>query len=744
MQLLKDGVTNGSTDDSGYKPTCHRDVTRFRNARSARTCSRKRVRREDLSKYEFTTRVGTDIGGTFTDFVYLNTATGKVTLDKQLTTPEDPSKAVISGLDKQEAASPVLQSTSDITHGTTLVINALIERKGSKTALLTTAGFEDALEIRREVRYDAYDLNLTFPSPLTPRRRRLGVSGRVHTSGEEIEPLDIEATKALIDGLIEDGVESVAVCLLHSYANDEHERVIEELVNARDSSVHVSLSSQVLPEVREYERTSTTVANAYTQPLVESYLQRLDEALKEREFLGKLYVMQSAGGVLPLESAARFPVRMVESGPAGGVIAAIAVGERLGLEDLLAFDMGGTTAKICPVVAGAAAVTHNYEVARTAHFRAGSGIPVSTPVMDLLEIGTGGGSIAHIDSLDLLKVGPESAGSVPGPAAYGGGGDRPTVTDADVVLGYLDPANFLGGEMKLDADAAVRTLERLGRRLSMSAIETAHAIREAAEEDMAAAARVHLAGLGLDPTSLPLVAYGGAGPVHAVGLASRLGTSRVIVPPAAGVSSALGLIVAPATFETSQTYKVKSERIDLREVDRLYRYMEGFAASMLPPLADGQEVKFARWVDMRYVGQGFEVSIDLPPNGGLNSISTSRLNEDFRDAYESRFGRSYDDVTVETVNLRVRATISGESQQLGLVSLTSSKSTMRESPSAIRKAYFAGYDRPLECPVYARNLLGPESDIRGPAIIQERETTTVVSPGARAGVGELGALVIDL
>ncbi|TDD34605.1 hydantoinase/oxoprolinase family protein [Actinomadura sp. KC06] len=687
-----------------------------------------------------TSRIGTDIGGTFTDFVVLDVETGQITLEKRLTTPDDPSRAVVEGIDVLRAAHPgLLERTEILAHGTTLVINALIERTGGTTALLTTEGFEDVLEIRREVRYDAYDLELAFPRPLVPRRLRRGVRERLHASGRELVPVDADQVRAIVDEFAAEDVESVAICLLHSYADGDHEREVARIVRERRPDLWVSLSSEVLPEVREYERTSTTVANAYVQPLLAGYLRRLREALDERGFAGNFYVMQSTGGVIPLEVARTFPVRVVESGPAGGVMAAARIGAHAGIGDLLAFDMGGTTAKVAAVVDGQAAVTHDYEVARTAHFRPGSGIPVCTPVLDLLEIGTGGGSIAHIDSLGLIKVGPRSAGSVPGPAAYGRGGDRPTVTDADLVLGHLDPDHFLGGEMPLRADLAAAAVAALGEPLGLDAVATAHAIREAAEESMVAAARVHLAEMGVEPSRLPVVAYGGAGPVHAVGLARKLGSPRVLIPPAAGVMSALGLILAPATFETSQTYKVKTDRLDLNLMDDLFRQMEKSAAQFLP---DGDGVTYTRWADMRYVGQGFEVSVGLPGGDDWRALSPDEVTAQFKAAYESRYRRSYDDVAVETMNLRLRATLTGDDDTVRLPTPTATGRAASEALKGHREVHFP--EGPTRCPVYDRALLEPGMTVAGPALVQERETTTVLDRAATAAIGDLGIISIDV
>ncbi|HVB09183.1 MAG TPA: hydantoinase/oxoprolinase family protein, partial [Bacillota bacterium] len=479
-------------------------------------------------------RLGVDIGGTFTDFVALDAESGRAWVWKRLTTPDDPSRAVLDGVDellRQGDVNPA--DVSVLIHGTTLVANALIERKGARAGLIATEGHRDAIEIGREIRYDIYDLFLERPAPLVPRRLRLEARERVGATGEVLVPLDTEALARVVDGLRAEGVEAVAVCLLHAYANPAHEQQVEAAVRQGLPGVPVSISSRIAPESGEYERASTTVANAYVQPLMARYLARIQGSLAEKAPRARLYVVLSNGGLASAEQAQAVPVRLVESGPAAGAMAACRYAAGTGQRDLIAFDMGGTTAKMCVITAGRPATTHATEVAHRARFKKGSGIPLLVPTIHLIEIGAGGGSIARADALGLLKVGPQSAGADPGPACYGLGGQDATVTDANLVLGYLDEASFLGGRMRLDRGAAEAALLRLGSQLGLTAIEAARGIHELVNESMAIATRRHVTEQARDPGRHALVALGGGGPIHATGLARRLGIPTVICPPAA-------------------------------------------------------------------------------------------------------------------------------------------------------------------------------------------------------------------
>ena len=555
-------------------------------------------------------RLGCDIGGTFTDFVWIDDSTGEIKLEKVPTTPAAPEKGVLNGIDVYREASPGFARDLDVlVHGTTLVINALIERKGSPTALITTAGFRDILEMRNEIRYDIYDLQLEFPQPLVPRYLRFEIDERISASGKVLEPIDVAPLAQMLPTLRENGISTVAVVLLHSYANPAHERQIERWFARNAPEIAISLSSEILPRIREYGRTSTTVATAYVKPKVRDYLDRLQTALGDLSFSGDFFMMQSSAGVIKAELAKEHPARVIESGPAAGVAAAAWWAKYCGFSDILAFDMGGTTAKLCAVMGGVAPTTDEYEVARIHHSKKGSGLQVNVPVLDLLEIGTGGGSIAHVDRLKLLKVGPRSSGAVPGPACYGRGGTNFTVTDADLLLGYLGADCFLGGSMRLNAEAAREAASQLD--LGMTPIQLACGVHDIANEDMVVAARLHLAERGLAGESLALVAFGGAGPVHAWGIARNLGLSTVIVPPAAGVMSALGMLIANIAIDRERAHGRLLADSSLDAVGKALIELEDEATALLPKI-EGGELSFSRTGTFRYAGQGFSISVQLP------------------------------------------------------------------------------------------------------------------------------------
>ena len=558
--------------------------------------------------------LGIDVGGTFTDFVAVDDAR-RVSVFKSLTTPADPSVGVIDGavlFAARRGAS--LADATRIIHGTTLVANSLIERRGARTALTTTVGFGDVLEIGREARYDLYDLNLERPVPLVARPLRFEIPERILADGTIAMPLREADARALAWRLREAGVESVAVCLLHAYANPVHEQRLAEVIRREAPAIDVTLSSEVAPEWREYERGSTAAANAYVRPLVRRYLRHLEAAFAERGASGRLYVVLSHGGLTSADVAAEMPVQMVESGPAGGVVAAAYFSRRRGLADLISFDMGGTTAKVSLVLGGEPLRASECEVARVARFKRGSGLPLKVPSIELIEIGTGGGSIAHADPLGLLKVGPESAGADPGPACYGRGGDRPTVTDADLCLGLLDPAYFLGGAMPLYRDRAEAALAGLGRWLGIGADRCARGVFEIVNRQMALAMRTHVVERGRDPRRFTLVAFGGAGPVHAYEVARHLGISRILYPPAAGVASALGFLVSPFVVDAVRTYPGRLGRLDWDAVAARFADMDAQVMALLRRAdADVDRITMERRVDMRYAGQGYEVAVDLPP-----------------------------------------------------------------------------------------------------------------------------------
>src|SRR3954447_7386214 len=503
-------------------------------------------------------RIGFDIGGTFTDFILLDETRHEIRLHKCLTTPDDPSVGALEGLEQIVADAGVqLADIDEIVHGTTLVTNALIERKGAKLGLITTAGFRDILEMGTEQRYDIYDLFLQYPEPLVPRRRRLEVPERMDRDGNTVVPVDLEAVRAAAAGLAAEGVEAIAVGFLHAYRNPAHERPAGEAIRAALPEVAVSLSSDVVSELWEYQRLVTTCANAFVQPLMDRYVRRLERELWQRGFRGALYLMHSAGGLVSPETARAFPIRLLESGPAGGGLATAFFGQMAGKKDVISFDMGGTTAKACLIEDGRAATAAEMEAARVHRFKKGSGLPIKAPVIDMIEIGAGGGSVASIDEVGLLRVGPHSAGAEPGPACYGRGGTEPTVTDANLLLGYYDPGFFLGGRMVLDRDAAERALAGVGATLGLSAIDTAWGIHRMVVENMAAAARIHIVEKGKDPRAYAMVGFGGAGPAHAAEVARVLGVRQVLIPPASGAASALGFLAAPLSFEQVRSHPVR-------------------------------------------------------------------------------------------------------------------------------------------------------------------------------------------
>jgi N-methylhydantoinase A len=686
-------------------------------------------------------RLGCDIGGTFTDFVVIDDADGTIRLEKVLTTPAEPEGGIFDGIDQLEGVEPgLLRDAASVVHGTTLVINALIERKGSRTALITTAGFRDILEMRSELRYDVYDMQIEYPEPLAPRALRFEVEERIAADGRIVTPLQQDDLERVLERLRGEKVESVAVALIHSYANPVHEREIANFLAGHAPELTVSLSSDVLPRIKEYERTSTTVANAYVRPKVRAYIGRLREGLAERGFEGRFYVMQSSGGVIEASNAIEFPIRILESGPAAGVAASRWWGEFSGCRDLLSFDMGGTTAKLCAVTGGEALVTDEYEAARHQHFKKGSGLAVNVPVLDLLEIGTGGGSIAHIDRLGLLKVGPQSAGAAPGPACYGRGGELPTVTDADLLLGYLEAGSFLGGAMRLDRAAAERAVQSsVAAKLGGTVAEAAFGIHEVANEAMASAARLHLAERGQDAAALTMVAYGGAGPVHAFGLARKLGIRKLLIPPAAGVMSALGMLVANIAVDRVRTMKSRLAELDFAAAARAFEELEDEARKLLPR-SDG--VSFKRAAEMRYVGQGYNVTVPLPPRERWAGFDVARARAAFDDVYRAIFGRVYEDVAIELINLRLVAEIVPEHPfRPALLAAATEPVT-----SAIRgeRPVFVPGEAFRSCPVIDRYRLRPSHVVVGPALIEERETTTFIGRDARVEIDERGVLSVSL
>ena len=686
-------------------------------------------------------RVGIDIGGTFTDLILIDDATGELTVGKVLTTPADPSHAVAEVLaDAMQRASAPPQDVRHVIHGTTLVTNAVIERKGARTALLTTRGYRDAYEIAREHRYDLYDLFLEMPTPLVPRYLRLEVDERVYADGTVARTPDPDVVAKLVAELRDKDIEAIAVCFIHSYANRANEQVVADLIREIAPDIRVSLSSDVVPEIREYERTSTTVVNVYVQGLVEEYLAELVRRLRDLRVDGELLLMLSSGGLSTVETATRFPLRLLESGPAGGALATAYFGELVGVRDLMAFDMGGTTAKLCVIEDGKPLTSTEFEVDRKYRFKAGSGLPVKTPVVELIEIGAGGGSIARVDSLGLLKVGPDSAGADPGPVCYGRGGTQPTVTDADLLLGYLDPQFFLGGRLRLDRDAAERVIaSKIGEPLGLTALRAAWGIHQLVNEGMAGAARVHAIERGKDPRSLPLFAFGGAGPGHGFGVARVLHSPRLIVPFGAGVTSAFGFLTAPLAFDFVRSFLTQLEAADWTHVNAILDDMsaQGDAILARSGVAEADR-QFIRQADVRYTGQGHEIRIDLPA-GRLGPESVPRIRTTFETVYRSLFGRIGPDVPLEAVSWRVIASGPRPSVELSVPPASGAPAVKGQ-----RAVYFPEWEEHRPVSVYDRYLLAPGTTLDGPAIIEERESTTVVGPGTTCVVDATRSLLVTL
>jgi N-methylhydantoinase A len=677
-------------------------------------------------------QAGIDIGGTFTDLLLVD-RNGRAVIDKVLTTPGDPSLAVETALRRAlDGAAVSAGERGTLVHGTTLVTNALIGRTGAVTALLTTDGFRDALEIGREHRYELYDLDLDMPRPLVPRYLRFDVPERVAADGSVLAPLDEGFVRRLVTELRDKGVTAIAVSYLNSFRNPSHEQRTAAIIAEVAPEMRVSLSSDVVPEIREFQRTSTTVANVYVQRRVARYLAELQGRLERLGFTGSFFVMLSSGGIATPETAARFPVRLLESGPAAGALAAAYVGVRAGYPDLLSFDMGGTTAKLCAVEDGQPLVAHEFEADRVYRFRRGSGLPIRIPVIDMIEIGAGGGSIARVDTLGLLRVGPDSAGAEPGPACYGRGGTEPTVTDADLVLGYLDPGYFLGGAMTLDVEAARRALAGPAARLGLSVAQAAWGIHQSVNEAMANAARAHLGERGKDPRRMPLFAFGGAGPVHGYRVAEILHLPALIAPLGAGVGSTLGLLVAPLAFDFVRSAYGVLDDLDWPFANALLDEMaaEGRAVLERSGLA-AAEITYQRSADMRYTGQGHEVSVPLP-DGVLTDASRPAIVAAFERVYRARYGRAGPDVPLEVINWRLVAT--GPRPALDLRLTGAVAGTAAPARKGARKAWFPEHGGYVETPVYDRYALAPGATLDGPAIVEERESTLIIGPRGQAWV----------
>ncbi|MGH7391305.1 MAG: hydantoinase/oxoprolinase family protein [Candidatus Rokuibacteriota bacterium] len=685
-------------------------------------------------------RLGFDIGGTFTDFVLQDVTTGAVVVGKELTTPRDPAEGVGRGLAALlEAARVRLSDVEQVVHGTTLGANLIIERQGARTFLITTRGFRDVLEIQRQFRYNLNDFFVDKHPPLIPRNQIVEVTERVLADGSVHIPLDVAEARAALSACRDAGAESLAVTLLHAYANREHEAAIRALATEVVPGLPVVLSSEVSPQYREYERTNTTVVNAYITPRFRQYLAALAARLAERGFRRRLYVMQNNGGIATGETAATFPVRSLDSGPAAGAIVAAHIGRLAGHLDLIAFDMGGTTAKACLVENGVPASTDQLEVDMIG-MRRGSGLPIQVPSLDLVEIGAGGGSRARVER-GILRVGPDSAGAAPGPACYGLGGHEPTVTDANLVLGYLDADFFLGGARRLDVAAATAAIEtHVAKPLGVGVVDAAWGIHQLVTVNMEGAIRVVSIGRGKDPRRLACVTFGGAGPVHGARLARSLGVTRVIVPFAAGVASAMGLLTADARFDLARTFVISLAGAPWDHVNALFDAMETEGAAQIRETGLAGQWRTRRLAEVRYAGQGHELGVEVPP-GRLGPETLAEIERAHAAVYTAHYGYAEaPGAVLEATSWKLEISCLVPAIAMGVTA----PGVRGRSRKGTRSVYFPERGGFIDCPVYDRYRLGSGATVVGPAVVEERETTVILLPEDRAAVDRHGNLVIDV
>lgn len=683
-------------------------------------------------------RLGADIGGTFTDIAL--DVRGTIFSTKVLTNYAAPEQAILDGVAIViEDAGISAGDIGIIIHGTTLATNALIERRGARTALVTTEGFRDVIEMRTENRFEQYDLNLQLPAPLIPREDRFVVKGRIGAEGQELQPLDEDALERIGDAIAAGGYGAVAIGFIHSYANPSHESRAREILSKK-VSVPISVSAEVSPQMREFERFNTVCANAYVRPQMADYLARLQTRLKEMGADCPVFMIHSGGGLISVETASEFPVRLVESGPAGGAIFAADIARRFGLEKVVSYDMGGTTAKICLIEDYAPRTARTFEVARTYRFCKGSGMPISIPVIEMIEIGAGGGSIAWVDAMGRIQTGPESAGSEPGPACYGRGGKRPAITDADLVLGKLDPDNFAGGAIRLDAPASEQAIMRdVGERLSLDVTATAFGICEVVDENMANAARVHAVENGKNISDNIMIAFGGAAPLHAARLCEKLGIDRCIVPQGAGVGSAIGFLKAPFGYEALASQLSRLSQFKTAEVNALLAELKATAERFVRAGASGKIVSEIT-AFMRYAGQGWEIPVPLPDEP-FGDDAVRKLEGLFRANYERFFGRAIDGLDgldIEVVTWSVKAT--DDRPAATRHRLTAGDRTAE--PSANRSVFDPATGSAQTYAIVERDTLAAGDRVAGPAVIVERETSTVVTTPFDAVLQSDGAILL--
>jgi N-methylhydantoinase A len=682
--------------------------------------------------------LGIDIGGTFTDLVVHDPRDGRAIIWKESTTPDDPARGALEGTRRVlEKAGVGPEQIGRVVHATTLFTNALIERKGARTGLLTTAGFADVLEIARERKYELYDLFIEMPKPIVPRPWRREAMERVGPDGGVMKALDVEAALGEVAALVEQGIESLAVCFLHAYANPAHERAIAAAVAERFQHLSISLSSDIAPEIREYSRASTTVANAYVRPLAEAYLDRLEQALRGEGIPGGLFLMLSNGGLTHVAEARRAPVQLLESGPAAGALAGAWFGRNAGLDRVLAFDMGGTTAKLALVDDGQPLVAYGFEAARERRFLRGSGLPIQIATVELIEIGAGGGSIAHKSDLGTLNVGPESSGAQPGPACYGRGGSDATVTDADLSLGYLNAGFFLGGAMAIDDAATAAAFDRLAEALGVDQSRAAFGVYDVVNENMAGAARVAIAERGRVPAEYALLATGGAGPVHAWHVARKLGVTRVVCPPGAGAGSTIGMLMAPARVDRVASFNVALAGADLSTADGLFTSLEKEALDVLHLTgASLGERTVRRLADMRYIGQGSEITVALP-----DRLDAAGVKAAFEAAYKALFARTPPGAAIQFVALRLSVSAPMPGSGGGLALPRHASAVARKGT---RPVFFPDVGKALPTEVWDRYALEPGVSIAGPAVFEENESTFIVGPGATARLLPDGSILAEV
>ena len=685
---------------------------------------------------EFT--IGVDIGGTFTDIVAVNQKNGIQFNEKVLTTPKDPSKAVLTGVKSIIEKNTIDPKNCRIIHGTTLVANALIERKGVKTALLTTKGFRDVLEIGREWRYDLFSLDLEMPSPIVPRQLRFEIEERINFKGEVIQSLDEIGLLKVAKKIAKSGVETLAIVFMHSFKNSSHEKLAKKIIQAHAPNLNICLSCIVSPEIGEYERTSTTVANAYVQPIFKNYVTSLVKGLKKIGIINDLFLMLSDGGIVHQKTAIEFPIRLVQSGPAGGAQAATLYGKLLKQDNILCFDMGGTTAKACLIENGKPNRTTMFEVARVFRFSKGSGLPLQVPVVDMIEIGAGGGSIARIDSMGLIQVGPDSSSSYPGPACYGLGGKLPTVTDSDLILGYIDADNFLGGDMKLIKENAEKAIkEHIADPLGITILNAAWAIHEIVTENMSQAASIHALEKGRKIERFSMIPIGGAGPVHACSLMSKMNISQMISPANAGVASAIGMIASPNSFELVQTDMQLLEDLNFSKMRNQFKIMhKNGVKSLLKTGTAFDKITISNSILMRYVGQGYEIEVPIS-KGNIENKNIKNIKIEFEKVYKILFGR-IEKMPLEIISWR---TIASGPVTNFIIKNKNFNTTSKNIYTKKRPVYFGGKSY-IHTKVIDRNNLQKSFQAKGPLIIEERESTLIIPPNFNVRMDPTGNLLI--